>query len=69
MADITSVDLARECHRRDQRLTSPEDLHGAVSYTKITDVASRLRRTYLHTEQATTFPAPAHLCDLAAEYL
>ena len=32
-------------------------------------LASRLRRTYLHTEQATVFPAPMHLCDLAAEYL
>jgi RNaseH domain of pPIWI_RE/pPIWI_RE module N-terminal domain/MID domain of pPIWI_RE len=32
-------------------------------------LASRLRRTYLHTEQATRFPAPMHLCDLAAEYL
>jgi len=32
-------------------------------------LASRLRRTYLHTEQATRFPAPMHLCDLADEYL
>jgi len=32
-------------------------------------LASHLRRTYLHTEQATQFPAPMHLCDLAAEYL
>lgn len=32
-------------------------------------LASRLRRTYLHTEQATQFPAPVHLCDLADEYL
>jgi hypothetical protein len=32
-------------------------------------LASRLRRTYLHTEQATQFPAPLHLCDLADEYI
>jgi len=32
-------------------------------------LASGLRRTYLHTEQATRFPAPLHLCELAAEYL
>ena len=32
-------------------------------------LTSRLRRTYLHTEQATRFPAPLHLCDLADEYL
>jgi hypothetical protein len=32
-------------------------------------LASHLRRTSLHTEQATRFPAPVHLCDLAAEYL
>jgi RNaseH domain of pPIWI_RE len=32
-------------------------------------LASRLRRTYLHTEQATRFAAPMHLCDLAAEYV
>jgi hypothetical protein len=32
-------------------------------------LASRLRRTYLHTDQATRFPAPVHLCGLAAEYL
>jgi len=32
-------------------------------------LTSRLRRTYLHTEQATRFPAPLHLCALADEYL
>ena len=32
-------------------------------------LASSLRRTYLHTEQATVFPAPLHLCELADEYL
>ena len=32
-------------------------------------LASGLRRTYLHTEQATVFPAPLHLCELADEYL
>jgi hypothetical protein len=39
-------------------------------YTDPLDRAnSHLRRTYLPTEQATRFPAPMHLCDLAAEYL
>jgi len=32
-------------------------------------LASSLRRMYLHTEQATTFPAPLHLCELADEYI
>ena len=32
-------------------------------------LASNLRRMYLHTEQATTFPAPLHLCELADEYI
>jgi hypothetical protein len=32
-------------------------------------LTSSLRRTYLHTEQATRFPAPLHLCELADEYL
>jgi hypothetical protein len=32
-------------------------------------LTSSLRRTYLHTEQATRFPAPLHLCKLADEYL
>lgn len=29
----------------------------------------RLRWAYLHTEQATRFPAVLHLCELAGEYL
>jgi hypothetical protein len=37
-----------------------------AAYASLT---SNLRRTYLHTEQATLFPAPLHLCDLADEYL
>lgn len=32
-------------------------------------LTSSLRRTYLHTEQATTFPALLHLCELADEYI
>ena len=32
-------------------------------------LASNLRRMYLHTEQATTYPAPLHLCELADEYI
>jgi hypothetical protein len=32
-------------------------------------LTSRLRRTYLHTEQATRYPAVLHLCELADEYL
>ena len=32
-------------------------------------LASRLRRMYLHTQQATRFPAPLHLCELADEYM
>jgi hypothetical protein len=32
-------------------------------------LTSSLRRTYLHTELATLFPAPLHLCELADEYL
>jgi hypothetical protein len=38
----------------------------ATAYAILT---SRLRRTYLHTEQATRFPAVLHLCELADEYL
>ena len=37
-----------------------------VAYATLT---GSLRRTYLHTEQATLFPAPLHLCELADEYL
>jgi hypothetical protein len=37
-----------------------------VAYATLT---SNLRRMYLHTEQATTYPAPLHLCELADEYL
>ena len=37
-----------------------------VAYATLT---SNLRRMYLHTEQATTYPAPLHLCDLADEYI
>jgi RNaseH domain of pPIWI_RE len=32
-------------------------------------LASNLCRMYLHTEQATRFPAPLHLCELADEYI
>jgi hypothetical protein len=32
-------------------------------------LASSLRRMYLHTEQATRFPALLHLCELADEYI
>lgn len=35
----------------------------------ITAFASSLRRMYLHTEQATKFPALLHLCELADEYI
>ena len=38
----------------------------AAAYAILT---SRLRRTYLHTEQATRYPAVLHLCELADEYL
>jgi hypothetical protein len=38
----------------------------AAAYAILT---SRLRRTYLHTEQATRLPAVLHLCELADEYL
>jgi RNaseH domain of pPIWI_RE/pPIWI_RE module N-terminal domain/MID domain of pPIWI_RE len=37
--------------------------------TDFAALASSLRRMYLHTEQATTFPAPLHLCELADEYI
>jgi len=37
-----------------------------VAYAALTN---SLRRTYLHTEQATQFPAPLHLCKLVDEYL
>lgn len=37
--------------------------------TAYATLTSSLRRTYLHTEQATRFPAPLHLCELADEYL
>jgi hypothetical protein len=32
-------------------------------------LAGSLRLMYLHTEQATTFPALLHLCELADEYI
>lgn len=32
-------------------------------------LVSRMRRSYLHTEQDTTYPAVLHLCELADEYL
>jgi hypothetical protein len=38
----------------------------AVAYAVL---ASNLRRMYLHTEQATRYPAPLHLCELADEYI
>jgi hypothetical protein len=37
--------------------------------TAFATLASTLRRMYLHTEQATTFPALLHLCELADEYI
>jgi hypothetical protein len=42
----------------------PEDDVAALA-----TLASSLRRMYLHTEQATKFPAPLHLCELADEYI
>jgi hypothetical protein len=43
-----------------------QEADGPAGYAVL---ASRLRRMYLHTEQATRFPAPLHLCELADEYL
>jgi hypothetical protein len=37
--------------------------------TAFATLASGLRRMYLHTEQATRFPALLHLCELADEYV
>lgn len=42
----------------------PDDDIGAFAM-----LASSQRRMYLHTEQATTFPAILHLCELADEYI
>jgi hypothetical protein len=43
-----------------------QPIDDAAAYAILT---SRLRRIYLHTEQATRFPAVLHLCELADEYL
>ena len=47
----------------------PVFLQSADDPVAYATLASSMRRTYLHTEQATLFPAPLHLCELADEYL
>ncbi|MEV6527213.1 DUF3962 domain-containing protein [Longispora sp. NPDC051575] len=48
---------------------SPFFLQPADDPDAYATLASHLRRTYLHTEQATKFPVVLHLCELADEYL
>ena len=50
--------------RFSRRSCRPDD--DVVAFAALT---SSLRRMYLHTEQATKFPAPLHLCELADEYI
>ena len=45
----------------------PAFLQSGDDATAFATLCSSLRRMYLHTEQATTFPAPLHLCELADE--
>ncbi|MEU8391467.1 RNaseH domain-containing protein [Micromonospora sp. NPDC048843] len=47
----------------------PAFLQAADTPDAFADLTQLLRRSYLHTEQATLHPAPIHLCKLAAEYL
>lgn len=47
----------------------PAFLQAADDPKAFADLTQLLRRSYLHTEQATLHPAPIHLCKLAAEYL
>ena len=47
----------------------PAFLQPGDDVTAFATLCGSLRRMYLHTEQATTFPALLHLCELADEYI